>query len=457
MLERGKAEVANRMPFTIRLTYQVENPQVQEVTVGLDTGSKAIGVAATGNGKILFRGEVKLRTFTKHDGRESAVGTRAERRRSRRTRKTRYRKPRFLNRPRKKCKACGGNTPKLNRKDGGRAELCRSCAAEGHHKHAKIDKKPGWIAPTLVSKKHWHVRAVEEIAKLLPISKITVEIADWDIQKLRNPEIAGEEYQQGELRDYENRRSYVFARDNWMCRYCGGESGDRRLTVDHIHPQGRGGSDRLDNLATACKTCNDDKGNRTADEYGYPDVQKQVKQSFKHAAHVGVIKTHLVHDLSGLFETAMTYGYLTRIKRRDHLGLPKSHANDAVAISLPWDEIVDAWSPIYDGRVRARGSRQKFNSQPVKESHPQGPVFREGQGWFVPQERNTEITAKDGTVFRKGDWIEAHVGKDKIRGYITALFSSGSLKVKNGDGYRTVSPNKSRKLQSAKPLMWNFQ
>lgn len=459
MLNAGKATVANLMPFTIRLVKFIPDAKTQEVNVGVDTGSKTLGVAATGNGKVLFAAEVALRTFLKNDkGLESAVAERATLRRARRTRKLRYRKPRFDNRPRKKCKVCGGNTPKSDRKGGGRLDLCRRCAAEGHYQFKNVSKSPGWLPPTLLSKTHWHIRAVEEVAKILPVSGVMVEIADWDIQKLRNPGIAGIEYQQGDLQDWENRRSYVFARDAWMCLYCKGKSGDKRLTIDHIVPRGSGGTDRVDNLATSCYTCNQEKGNLTATEFGYPEVQKRVRKSFKHAAHVGAIKTHLVHKLSQRWPVALTYGYLTRIKRRDHLKLPKCHAWDAVAASLRWDEVAQSVSPIYVGKVRARGCRQKYNTQPVKATHSQKPEYIESKGWFIKRERNTECVARDGTVYRKGDRIEAHVGNDnKVRGYISALFSTGRLKIKTANGYRTVSPNKSRLVQSARPMMFRLQ
>lgn len=171
-------------------------------------------------------------------------------------------------------------------------------------------------------------------------------------------------------------------------------------------------------------------------------------------AHVGAIKTHVLYELSQLWPTDTTYGYLTRIKRRDHLGLPKCHAYDAVAVALAWGETADPVSPVYTGRVHARGRRQRYNTQPVKSSHPQKPELIPGKGWFILQERSTRIVAGDGTIYRKGDWIEARVGNDRIWGYVTALYSTGAMKVKTEAGYRKVSLNRSRKLQSRRPLMW---
>jgi len=54
-------------------------------------------------------------------------------------------------------------------------------------------------------------------------------------------------------------RRAVFARDRHRCQYCGS---DRHLTVDHVVPRSKGGSDTWDNLVTSCAPCNRKKGDR---------------------------------------------------------------------------------------------------------------------------------------------------------------------------------------------------
>ncbi len=54
-------------------------------------------------------------------------------------------------------------------------------------------------------------------------------------------------------------RRAVFARDRHRCQYCGSE---RHLTVDHVVPRSKGGSDTWDNLVTSCAPCNRKKGDR---------------------------------------------------------------------------------------------------------------------------------------------------------------------------------------------------
>ena len=58
----------------------------------------------------------------------------------------------------------------------------------------------------------------------------------------------------------------LFRRDQHMCLYCGNESHRALLTRDHVLPVSRGGNDKWSNCVTACKSCNNRKGNRTPEE-----------------------------------------------------------------------------------------------------------------------------------------------------------------------------------------------
>ena len=98
LLKDKKAKVINRCPFTIKLNYETTNHK-QEITLGVDAGSKTIGISATTSTKELYTSEVELRNDI-----VSLVSTRREQRRSRRNRKTRYRAPRFNNRIKSKHK-----------------------------------------------------------------------------------------------------------------------------------------------------------------------------------------------------------------------------------------------------------------------------------------------------------------------------------------------------------------
>ena len=98
LLDAGKAKVKKRTPFTIQLVYG-SSGYTQEVILGVDAGSKTIGVSALTKKEELFAANVIPRNDV-----VDLLSTRREFRRARRNCKTRYRKPRFDNRVRSKLK-----------------------------------------------------------------------------------------------------------------------------------------------------------------------------------------------------------------------------------------------------------------------------------------------------------------------------------------------------------------
>jgi hypothetical protein len=54
-------------------------------------------------------------------------------------------------------------------------------------------------------------------------------------------------------------RYEVLTRDNYTCRYCGAFAPIVVLHVDHVVPRKHGGSDKAENLVTACQDCNSGK------------------------------------------------------------------------------------------------------------------------------------------------------------------------------------------------------
>ena len=56
-------------------------------------------------------------------------------------------------------------------------------------------------------------------------------------------------------------RLRVLARDGWVCTYCNKHLEGADATVDHITSRKQGGSlFDMDNLTSACKSCNSSKG-----------------------------------------------------------------------------------------------------------------------------------------------------------------------------------------------------
>ena len=89
LLQNGKAAVVKRNPFTIQMFYGSSGYK-QPVTLGMDAGSKHVGIAATTEKNVLYAEELSPRNDV-----VDLLSTRRQNRRTRRTRKTRYRQARF--------------------------------------------------------------------------------------------------------------------------------------------------------------------------------------------------------------------------------------------------------------------------------------------------------------------------------------------------------------------------
>jgi len=325
LLKQGKARVVSRTPFVIQLLYPTgENKQ--DITLGIDAGYSTIGYSAVTAKRELIAGELELRDDIKR-----LLEKRREYRRARRSRKW-YRKPRFDNRKRKE----------------------------------------GWLPPSLEHKLESHIRLIEHLKRILPITRVVVEVASFDTQKMQNPEISGVEYQRGELAGYDV-REYLLAKWGHKCAYCG--KTDVPLEIDHIIPKSRGGSNRVSNLTIACHECNQRKGNRTAEEFGYPEVQAKAKEPLKAAAFMNAIRWELVNRLG----CDWTYGSVTKYKR-EKLKLEKSHVNDAFIIAGGTSNHIRT-GYIYKARQVRRQNRSLFKANMLKGGRKKRNTIKEVNGF----------------------------------------------------------------------------
>ena len=280
LLESGKAKIVGRDPFTIQLIYGSSGYK-QKVTLGIDAGYKHVGFSAITESHELLGGELELL-----DGVSERITERSKYRKQRRNR-LRHRAPRFDNRIR----------------------------------------NSGWLGPSIQHKLDAHLKIVERIKSRLPVTKIIVETANFDIQKIKNPEIEGKQYQEGEQLGYQNLTCYIRHRDGYKCQNpnCKGKS--EVLQIHHIgywktQPDR---SNRPGNLITMCSKChspaNHEKGKFL---FGW---EPRVK-SFKAESFMSTIYQKLLDIL----DAEQAYGYETKYNR-EQLGLAKSHHNDAFIIA----------------------------------------------------------------------------------------------------------------------------
>ena len=283
LLKNRKAKCLKKTPFTIKLLYQATS-YTQDLTLGIDTGSGNIGSAVINESReVIYLSEVEVRNDI-----SDKMKQRSKYRRNRRNRKTRYRKARWLNR--------------------------------------KNSIKKGRFSPTITSKINSHIKEIDFVKSILPITRVILETATFDPHALKNPEVLKNKflYQKGINYGFANTKAYVLNRDKHTCKKCGGKNKDNRLEVHHIVFRSNGGSDEQDNLLTLCKNCHDKvhKGKLVL-------KGGKVKGSLRHATQMNSIRRQLLKRLANAKET---FGFITK-EHRQLMELPKEHYIDAVVIA----------------------------------------------------------------------------------------------------------------------------
>ena len=192
LLKTQKAHIVSYEPFTIQLDYEPDTQVIQPMTLGADSGAIHSGYSVANEHREYYSAEVIARNDI-----SNRLSDRRMYRQSRRSRKTRYRQPRFKNRK---------------------------------------NKKTGWLPPSLEQKVAVQVNEIDHLHRYFPIETIIVEVAEFDIQKIKNPDITGIEYQQGTLQGY-NIRNYLLEKHGRKCFYCGKAVSD--FEVEHMFPKSK--------------------------------------------------------------------------------------------------------------------------------------------------------------------------------------------------------------------------
>lgn len=323
MLRDKKAKVVKRCPFTIRLLYEPETKVVQDIVLGVDTGSKHVGVACIGNGKVLYQSQTELR-----DDIKKKMDSRRMYRRGRRNRKTRYRKARFLNR---------GNSIKSGR-----------------------------YCPTIVSKYYGHEREIKFCKKILPIRDTVLETGKFDTQLMEKPWLQQYKwaYQKGVNYGYANAREHALVRDNYTCQCCGKKN--CRVEAHHIVFRSKNGSNYLENYVTLCEDCH------KAVHLGKIDLKLKGERrgTLRYATQMSIIRNMLLKRYPEAIET---FGYVTKANR-ENLGLKKDHYIDACVIASGGLEFEQS-DVLYRKRCVSKQDRQLCKGIRGENKIPTGKIF----------------------------------------------------------------------------------
>ena len=309
LLYSGKAKIFKRVPFTIQLIYG-SSGYVQDVQAGIDAGYKNIGFSAISSKDELFGGEVKM------------LGGMSERLKER----SMYR------------------TQRRNRL---------------RHRQSRFDNRKGddgWLAPSIQHKLDTHFKVIEMLKTVLPISHLTIEIANFDIQKIKNPKIQGKSYQQGEQYGFSHLRQYILHRDKHQCQNpdCKNKAKQPILQVHHLGFWRKDRSDKPSNLLTLCSKCHVSKNHK---KNGFLFGWKPKVKSFRPETFMNTVKKRLAE-----IAHEVTFGCITKLRRSEYK-IEKTHHNDAFVIAGGSNQIRCETSIIQQIRRHKRSMEQFYDAK----------------------------------------------------------------------------------------------
>ncbi len=419
LLAGGRAVVARRAPFTIRLRQRTRaDSAVEGVQLRLDPGSKATGIALTDEhhrigpkGRVVVARRGLITLELRHRGQQIHGGMmrRAAHRRRRRSANLRYRAPR-------------------------------------HDNRARPD---GWLPPSLRHRIDSTMSVVARLCRYAPVVEIHVEHVAFDTTAFTGDIRSGTQetieptYGASEVR--------AFLRAKWMrsCAYC--DATGVPLNIDHVRARSRGGTDRVSNLVLACVPCNQTKGTTPVQEFladrpaRLERVITQLRRPLQDVAATNTTRLQLVKALAAHNVPVHAWSGGRTHWNRFAMGLPKSHTLDALATGVidheRGDTLVRVPSQILVVTSTGRGSYARTTPDRFGFPRLQRPRGKVHHGYSTG-----DLVA---AVVPKGKWAGRWVGRVAVR-------TSGQHRITTLTSRFDVSHRNLRLLQRADGYSYGF-
>lgn len=322
LLKEGRARVVERKPFTIQLTYE-STEETQPLVLGIDPGRTNIGMSVvTESGESVFNAQIETRNKDvpklMKDRKQYRMAHRRLKRRCKRQRR---------------AKAAGTVF-----EEGEKQRLLPGCSkpitCKGiRNKEARFTnrKRPaGWLTPTANHLLVTHLNAVKKVQKILPVTKVVLELNQFSFMAMDNPKVQRWQYQRGPLYGKGSVEEAVSLQQDGHCLFC-------KHGIDHYHhvvPRRKNGSETLENRIGLCEEHH--RLVHTDKEWEAKLAAKKSGMNKKyHALSVlNQIIPYLADQLADMFPEnfCVTSGQDTYLFHENH-GIPKDHYLDAYSIA----------------------------------------------------------------------------------------------------------------------------
>ena len=389
LLKSNRAVVKSRVPYVIQLTYEISGPIYRDAILGIDPGRTNAGFCTTDiEGDVLHAANVLTRNKEIPDLMQKRAMHRDASRAGERKRRQR--------------RAIKNNT--CFKEGTERQRILPKCEKPITVKHitntearfCNRKREEGWLTPTANQCLQTILNEVRQIKRILPITKVAIELNKFDFAKMENPDIKAWEYGKGKLYGYNSVEEAVYDRQNGRCIFC-----DKH--IEHYHhaiPKHLGGSEFVDNRAGVCAEHHHLVHTDTRWEKKLKKELEGQTKKYNALSVINQIMPKLIEELSKEFEVYITTGYETK-KVRDAFGLDKDHCIDAwcIAASVFGFKKMPKFKP-YTIKQFRRQNRAIINHQTER-------TYRL-DGKMVAKNRNKRIEQKEDSLH---EWYEKQVAK----------------------------------------------
>lgn len=316
LLKTKQARVVKLRPFTIKLNYKVKN-KVQNLCGGTDPGRTNLGHAVVDReGNTAYRDKVESRNkdipklMT-----ERKSHRQASRRGERLTRKRLAKKHNTLSKKLKNGRLITDTSKPTNVKD-----IINTEARFSNRKKRRL------ICPTVNQLVETELNQVDNIRKILPVKKWTIEANKFAFMQMEDGSVQGVDFQNGRLKGYASVEEFVFERQSGKCYCCGQPIDD----YHHIIPRSQGGSDDPENRLGVCKCCHE--------KIHTGKIDLDIKGFYKKYGALSILNQAIPYIYKGLVErfgeenVTIISGRDTK-DIREYANLEKDHDIDAVCVA----------------------------------------------------------------------------------------------------------------------------
>lgn len=336
LLKEGKAVAISNNPFTIRLKYDSTH-YTQPVYEGIDTGRENIGDAASlEDGRNVYLADVKTNNKLIKKQMQDRAGFRKERRRHHRQDKQRranHDNNSIQNgednivRTKHQCKSVQISYPTATK------SVTHKVIRGKEGKFANRKRPEGWITPSARQVIQLTMNEINQTAKILPVTHISLERVSFDFQKLENQDIRRWEYGKGPLYGYKTYKNYIWDEQGGKCACC-----DKPITqYHHIIHKAENGIDNVKNIIGLCDNCHDEIHGSANAETRLKELKEGVRQRY----YVGLLNSVIPTLIETVSDYCNEHGIIFSVtdgkqtaETREKYGLTKDHCIDAYAISL---------------------------------------------------------------------------------------------------------------------------